>query len=512
MLTATKSRFLHTLLVIVTASVFSPFPAFPLFAAYESAAARRLIDDARHEMDSQKLSEARTLFVQALDVAEKEVDHEAESICLGNLGTLADMMDDSELAIHYYKRGYDLALKEKIESLQLKFAVCLVKKYVQTENTAAARRWYDIQMSLPFEKDPFMQFHVLYNQSGVHMLENDVVSALYSLDRARRVVEQYDLGPGAYGSVCMAMGDIMYKTKRYAEAINEYTRGYDSIKKGGDHVQEILATRALYVAYKQINDTAKATAFKKRYLLLNDSVFETNTTRDANERLFDYEKRIDNPLRNIFNRDFILIGISGIFLCIALFATVRFSRLKRNHLKMLESSLFLKARQRAERKEKEAEKLEGLYNELRQKNQRSENPVPPEQRQILLDKINNVMEDVDVICSENFSLNALAKLTGSNTKYVSRLINDTYGKSFKAYLNEFRIREACRRLVDKENYGNLTIRAIHQELGFHTATSFVTAFRKVTGQTPSEFKKAHMSDTDRDDADHATDEELAKTE
>ena len=135
----------------------------------------------------------------------------------------------------------------------------------------------------------------------------------------------------------MAMGDIMYKTKRYAEAINEYTRGYDSIKKGGGHVQEILAARALYVAYKQINDTAKATAFKKRYFLLNDSVFETNTTRDANERLFDYEKRIDNPLRNIFNRDFILIGISGIFLCIALFATVRFSRLKRNHLKMLES-------------------------------------------------------------------------------------------------------------------------------------------------------------------------------
>ena len=122
------------------------------------------------------------------------------------------------------------------------------------------------------------------------------------------------------------------------------------------------------------------------------------------------------------------------------------------------------------------------------------------------------MEDVDVICSENFSLNALAKLTGSNTKYVSRVINDTYGKSFKAYLNEFRIREACRRLVDKENYGNLTIRAIHQELGFHTATSFVTAFRKVTGQTPSEFKKAHMSDEEKNDTDHQTEDELAETE
>ena len=74
------------------------------------------------------------------------------------------------------------------------------------------------------------------------------------------------------------------------------------------------------------------------------------------------------------------------------------------------------------------------------------------------------------------------------------MINDTYGKSFKTYLNEFRIREACRRLLDNENFGNFTIRAIHQELGFRTATSFVSAFRKVTGMTPSEYKKMHIAD------------------
>ncbi len=88
---------------------------------------------------------------------------------------------------------------------------------------------------------------------------------------------------------------------------------------------------------------------------------------------------------------------------------------------------------------------------------------------------------------------ACKKTVKSNTKYVSFVINETYGKSFKTYLNEYRIAEACRRLVDQDNYGNFTIRAIHQELGFKTAASFVAAFRKVIGMTPSEYKKMHST-------------------
>ena len=135
------------------------------------------------------------------------------------------------------------------------------------------------------------------------------------------------------------------------------------------------------------------------------------------------------------------------------------------------------------------------------------------QQKVLLEKINLVMENVSMICREDFNLATLSKAVGSNTKYVSIVINDTYGKSFKTYLNEFRIREACQRLLDNENWGNLTIRAIHQELGFRTATSFVSAFRKVTGITPSEYKKSHAAGgTDADDKAEADKREAGKQE
>lgn len=79
------------------------------------------------------------------------------------------------------------------------------------------------------------------------------------------------------------------------------------------------------------------------------------------------------------------------------------------------------------------------------------------------------------------------------------VINETYGKNFKTYLNEFRIREACRRLTDTEHYGNMTIQAIYQELGYKTAASFINAFRKVNGVTPSQYQKLSQTKADTEE-------------
>ena len=83
----------------------------------------------------------------------------------------------------------------------------------------------------------------------------------------------------------------------------------------------------------------------------------------------------------------------------------------------------------------------------------------------------------------------LVQLTGSNTTYVSNVINVVFGKNFKAMLNEYRINEACKRLVDTEHYGHMTIEAIYRELGYVSPTVFINAFKKVNGMTPSQYQK-----------------------
>lgn len=112
-----------------------------------------------------------------------------------------------------------------------------------------------------------------------------------------------------------------------------------------------------------------------------------------------------------------------------------------------------------------------------------------EKKQKLLGQINEVLNNVSSISDPDFSLQKLAEAVGSNTKYVSQVINEYYNKNFKTLLNEYRLREATRRLNDQEHYGNMTIQAIYEEVGYKNAVSFIRAFKRMYGITPSEYQK-----------------------
>ena len=83
----------------------------------------------------------------------------------------------------------------------------------------------------------------------------------------------------------------------------------------------------------------------------------------------------------------------------------------------------------------------------------------------------------------------LAGLVESNSRYVSQVINDTYGKNFRAYLNEYRIREARLRLMDTAAYGHYTIKAIAESVGYKSHTNFINIFKDITGITPSIYQR-----------------------
>ena len=120
----------------------------------------------------------------------------------------------------------------------------------------------------------------------------------------------------------------------------------------------------------------------------------------------------------------------------------------------------------------------------------------------LLNKINGAMDDLAVISNPDFSLQMLAEMVESNTTYVSRIINTSYQKNFKTLLNERRIREACHKLATPEVYQNYTMQAIYEAVGYKNATSFIRAFKKVYGMTPSEYQKLTLAhSTDEADAD-----------
>lgn len=62
-----------------------------------------------------------------------------------------------------------------------------------------------------------------------------------------------------------------------------------------------------------------------------------------------------------------------------------------------------------------------------------------------------------------------------------------------SFINEYRVREACRRIADDAGFRNLTFAAIGESVGFSSQVSFNRAFKKATGMPPSVYHKMAMT-------------------
>lgn len=119
----------------------------------------------------------------------------------------------------------------------------------------------------------------------------------------------------------------------------------------------------------------------------------------------------------------------------------------------------------------------------------SSSSLSEEKIEDIFEKIQKELSNPQYISSTSFSLANLASSINVNTSYVSRVINEKYGCSFSALVTDRRIKLACQRLSDTKNYGNMTIEAIAESVGFQSRSSFVKAFKKINGITPSEYMK-----------------------
>ena len=86
------------------------------------------------------------------------------------------------------------------------------------------------------------------------------------------------------------------------------------------------------------------------------------------------------------------------------------------------------------------------------------------------------------------SLENLAKKIGESKHHVSQVINEKLGKNFFELLASYRI-EKAKSILTEDKFGRLTIEEISEMVGYNSKTAFNNSFRKLTGKTPSEFRK-----------------------
>lgn len=105
-------------------------------------------------------------------------------------------------------------------------------------------------------------------------------------------------------------------------------------------------------------------------------------------------------------------------------------------------------------------------------------------------ELNRIVVQDQLYLSPELSREDLAQIVHLNNARFARMIKENTGTNFNGYINELRINYAIQLLKQHPNY---TIRAIADEAGFNSTPILYSMFKKKTGMTPYEFKKAQES-------------------
>lgn len=76
--------------------------------------------------------------------------------------------------------------------------------------------------------------------------------------------------------------------------------------------------------------------------------------------------------------------------------------------------------------------------------------------------------------------------------HLTQLLNERFEKNFYSFINEYRIEEAIKKLQSSTEQVSLS--SLAYDCGFNSKSSFNNYFKKMTGYTPSNYRKEHLFD------------------
>ncbi|MBO5539589.1 MAG: helix-turn-helix transcriptional regulator [Muribaculaceae bacterium] len=286
------------------------------------------------------------------------------------------------------------------------------------------------------------------------------------------------------------------------EAVDIINSYIDQANKNDDHHGLFISYQALSEFYHNFKkDSIQGDRFELMALREKDIVLNQNKLLDAQKTEFLFQiDEINAEVQELSTRQritkIIAWSIAALVLVVLTFLYLLWRKYKQEqekNRKLYENNLALLAA--------EDERRQQIIEQQQAPKYQSHQVAEGEQSD-LLHRILYVMETSEEIYDNDFSLERLTELVDATSKnYISQVLNGHYHQSFPSIVNEYRIREACRRINAPEQYGHLTVEGIAQSVGFGSYPNFVTNFKRFTGLTPSAYRKQHNAQSHADSAD-----------
>ena len=117
--------------------------------------------------------------------------------------------------------------------------------------------------------------------------------------------------------------------------------------------------------------------------------------------------------------------------------------------------------------------------------------VSPKMMDEMQEKIMNIIVMQKKYRDKDYSAKKLAEDLGTNTRYISAVVNVRFHMNYTSFVNKYRIDEAMSILVDKR-YQDLRMEEVSDMVGFSNRQSFYASFFRVMGITPRDYRMQHL--------------------
>ena len=288
------------------------------------------------------------------------------------------------------------------------------------------------------------------------------------------------------------VSNAYYGLKKYEKAIEVSDQVKDLAEKNSLKLQLSNAYGNLALAYEGMKNYPKALDYQKKYAALRDSLLNEDITRQVNELQIKYEtEKKDHMLamKDLSLRaknkqlffisliSFIIIVFSGVVFILYRHRNMAYKELVRKNIELLRS-------------EDQIIQVEKKYAEQEKKYGSSH--LTDEKRMDLKNRLENLIREEKIFMKADLTLGKLANMLNVNSKYLSQIIHEEYHYGFNDFINNLRIKEAAKLLIDSA-YANISIEGISGMVGFNSKSSFNVSFRKFMGVTPSFYCSASKS-------------------
>lgn len=425
--------------------------------------------------DQGKFQPALDNFLKAYNLAlEKENKEDQGEISLA-IAAIRNINGQHYAAADLYKRSLSLlkqndnfpdAYYEDYSTLLYNLSLTYLRLSQIDTAKFYVRKGLKLSQSLK-KTDDFRDFvlvdaQINYYQKDYKKSKDSLLKYINKLEGTERAIKLYYLGKI----------EKYLKNDKLAMA---YFKEIDSIVSlSGDPFGEVKDVYQQLIIYSVLEDNEKEQIEYIEKLIHNDSILSSAQENVNNQVVIAYDipdlkRQKLKAEKQLEAKTFYIIGIA-VFAGIAILIGIYFFLRSRNIRKRLNIL------------------MEGGEVQIYEPKQVTEHPssVPIEIRKEILSRL-NTFENSDRFLNKDLDLSILSNDLGTNTTYLSTIINHYKKVNFPNYLKDLRIRAAITRLSKDPDLLKYNYQGLAEIFGFKTGESFSKAFYKKTGVSPSMF-------------------------